>query len=308
MPSGPPNIPIFYGGGTNLEKGWTTTNPAPAYGAGYGTSPKKDGGWANVQTNGSASYSFTVAANQSSTITYGIPAGGYTNSPPTNVYVNGVLQASVNTGTGSSPASSSEYLWSYTFGPGTYQIALTGGNANVYGLWASNLSAITPASNFFPAGSFPNGLWQSTPGNCHAWNPSKAKLSASIQQNTHDLMPVMALSGSYGNACETQTISMPSQLRGGDTFLVQLVAQTQGPLSVGPSICIWDSQANECLPASWSPSASNVSQWTVFDVTMTLPKSYRNGNNLTLFLYSGETDGGSPAVNAYSDIQMYAGS
>jgi len=118
----------------------------------------------------------------------------------------------------------------------------------------------------------------------------------------------MALSGSYGNACETQTISMPRQLVGGDTFLVQLAAQTQGPLSVGPNICIWDSQANECLPASWSPSASNVSQWTVFDVTMTLPKLYHNGNNLTLFLYSGETDGGSPAVNAYSDIQMYAGS
>ena len=40
---------------------------------------------------------------------------------------------------------------------------------------------------------------------------------------------------------------------------------------------------------------------------MTLPKSYHNGNTLTLFLYSGETDGGPPAVNAYSDIQMYEG-
>jgi len=51
-------------------------------------------------------------------------------------------------------------------------------------------------------------------------------------------MPVMALSGSYGNACETQTISVPRQLVGGDTFLVQLAAQTQEPLSVGPNICI----------------------------------------------------------------------
>jgi len=144
VPSGPPNISIFDGGSTHLEKGWTTTNPAPLYHAGYGSSPRKDGGWANVQTNGSASYSFTVAANQSSTITYGIPAGGHTNGSPTNIYVNDMLRASVNTGTGSSPASSSEYLWSDTFGPGIYRITLTGGNTNVYGLWASNLSAITP--------------------------------------------------------------------------------------------------------------------------------------------------------------------
>jgi hypothetical protein len=133
-----------------------------------------------------------------------LPAGAYTNSPPINVYVNGILQASVDTGTGSSPASSSEYLWSYTFDPGTYQITLPGGNANVYGLWASNLSAITPANNFFPAESFPEGLWQSTPGNCDDWNPSqRAKLSAAMQQNAYDEKPAMVLSGSYRNACET---------------------------------------------------------------------------------------------------------
>jgi hypothetical protein len=185
---------------------------------------------------------------------------------------------------------------------------MSGGSINVYGLWASNLSAVTSTHNFFPAGSLKSGLWQSTPGNCDAYDPSQAKLGASMQQNAYNGMPAMALSGSYGNACETHAITMPHQLVGGDTFLVRLAAQTQGPLFVGPSICIWDSQANECLPASWSPSASNVSQWTVFNVAMSLPKSYRNGNNLTLYLYSGGTNGGQPAVNAYSDIQMFAGS
>ncbi|MHB1731865.1 MAG: beta strand repeat-containing protein [Ferrimicrobium acidiphilum] len=158
--------------------------------------------------------------------------------------------------------------------------------------------------NFFPAGSFPNGLWESTPGNCNDYDPSQAVLSASIQQNAYNGMPAMVLSGSYGNACETHPITMPPQLTGGNTFTVRFAAQTQGPLYAGPNFCIWDTQANECLPASWSPYPSNVSNWTVFNVTVTLPASYVNGNNLTMFLYSGGTSGGPAAVNAYADVQM----
>jgi hypothetical protein len=63
----------------------------------------------------------------------------------------------------------------------------------------------------------------------------------------------------------------------------------------------------ECLPNTWSPSPTNVSDWTAFNITFTLPSTYVSGDSLTLFLYSGETDGGAPAVNAYADIQMMTG-
>ena len=171
---------------------------------------------------------------------------------------------------------------------------------------ASASAATASTVNFFPEGSFPTGLWESSPGNCNDYDPSQAVLSASIEPNAYEGYSAMVLSGSYGNACETQPISMPSTLVGGDTFTVHLAAQTQGPLSQGPNICIWDSQANECLPDTWSPYQTSVLNWTKFNITMTLPTSYVYGNSLTLFLYSEGTAGGPPAVNAYANIQMTA--
>jgi hypothetical protein len=185
---------------------------------------------------------------------------------------------------------------------------MSGGSINVYGLWASNSTAVAPSlgTNFFPAGSFPKmAYWQSSVGNCDAWDPSRAVMNASMEPNAYKGYPAMVLSGSYGNACESTPIQMPSSLVGGDTFLVRLAAETQGTLAQGPNVCIWDSQANECLPHVWSPTDTANNNWTMFDITFTLPFTYVHGNNLGLYLYSGETDGGPPAVNAYADIQMF---
>jgi len=169
------------------------------------------------------------------------------------------------------------------------------------------ISSGPTATNFFPWGTFPTGLWESSPGNCNDYDIAQAVLTANIKQDAYDGYPAMVLSGSYGNACETHVISMPSTLSAGDTFLVQLAAQTQGPLSAGPSFCIWDTQQATCLPESWSPAQVGVSNWTNFTVTVTLPSDYVYGDTLTLFLYSGNTAaGGPPAINAYADVTMTA--
>jgi hypothetical protein len=234
--------------------------------------------------------------NQTSSLT-GAP-GAYGTAVP-------FLSAAINTGMGQYTViprvgiSTDNSSWDATY---TANVEYTISS----GPYAGSSASTSATTNFFPEGSFPTGLWESSPGNCHDWNIAQAVLGATIDQNAYEGYPAMVLSGSYGNACETEAISMPSTLVGGDTFVVSLAAQTQGPLSVGPSICIWDTQANECLPSSWSPSPSDVYNWSRFNITMTLPSSYVDGNTLTLYLYSGETDGGPPAVNAYADIQMTA--
>ena len=244
-------------------------------------------------TAGTGSNTDPVFINQTASLT-GTP-GGYGTAVP-------FLSAAIDTGMGQYTVvprvgmSTDNSSWSATY---TANIEYTISS----GPYAGSTTATT---NFFPAGSFPTGLWESSPGNCNDWNVAQAVLTASIDQNAYEGYPAMVLSGSYGNACETQPISMPSTLVGGDTFSVDLAARTQGPLSAGPGICIWDTQANECLPAYWSPSPSNVYNWSRFNITMTLPSSYVYGNTLTLYLYSGETNGGPPAVNAYADVQMIA--
>jgi len=138
-PSGGPNIPIFVGDTTTLEPGWT------AYGAFYAagaiSTPASDGGW----DNGDAAFSFTVSSGESTTITYGIPAGGFVNNNDATITVNGTTVATITNDVGSGNATTLESLWTQTFGPGTYTIGLSGGSINVYGLWASNLSAVTPS-------------------------------------------------------------------------------------------------------------------------------------------------------------------
>lgn len=147
IPSGPPNIPIFSGSTTTLEPGWALQQPTYNYAAGSVNSPAGDGGWSNVQTNGTASYTFSIPTGQSSTISYGIPINGYVNNSQTKIYVNDILQTTITAdiGGGGGTASSQENLWSNTFQPGTYTIRIVStGSINVYGLWASNLSYVTP--------------------------------------------------------------------------------------------------------------------------------------------------------------------
>jgi len=142
-PSGAPNIPIFVGDTTTLEPGWTTVNGGYPYAAGSYGSLASDGGW----TNGDATFSFTVGSGESTTITYGIPAGGFANNSDATITVNGTTVATItnDTASGGTTTSTLENLWTQTFGPGTYTIGLSGGSINVYGLWASNLSAVTPS-------------------------------------------------------------------------------------------------------------------------------------------------------------------
>jgi len=136
-PSGAPNIPILVGDTKTLEPGWTANGGLYASGS-------SDGG----RDNGDATFSFTVGSGESTTITYGIPAGGYVNNSDATITVNGTTVATITNDTGQEgvTASTLENLWTQTFGPGTYTIGIsTSGSINVYGLWASNLSAVTPS-------------------------------------------------------------------------------------------------------------------------------------------------------------------
>jgi Flp pilus assembly protein TadG len=141
-PSSAPNLPIFQGSTTTLNPGWTKQS-GTSYPSGSFASPPTDGGW----DNGNASYKFTVASGQSTTITYGIHAGGYVNNGPASISVDGVLQAKITSGIGGGGQTTptQQNLWSYTFGPGTYTVSMSGA-INVYGLWSSTVSPRVPRS------------------------------------------------------------------------------------------------------------------------------------------------------------------
>jgi len=141
-PSGAPNIPIFVGDTTTLEPGWTASGNAFAAGSFGGVT--SDGGW----DNGDATFSFTVGSGESTAITYGTPAGGYDNGSDTafTITVNGTTVATPNNPSATiSTTPTLENLWTQTFGPGTYTVDISGSALNIYGLWASNLSAVTPS-------------------------------------------------------------------------------------------------------------------------------------------------------------------
>ncbi len=147
-PSSAPNLPIFAPNSTTLNPGWTQQS-GNRFGGGMSMGPPAYGGW----LNGDTSYKFTVASGQSTTITYGIPAGGF-ETGPASISVNGQPPVESTPCIGNGLISTtSQNLWSKTFTAGTYTIALSG-SINVYGLWASNSAAVAPSlgTNFFPAG------------------------------------------------------------------------------------------------------------------------------------------------------------
>jgi len=146
-----PNAPIFAQGTTSLEPGWSISGTAGSYPAGYGSSPAQDGGWVDPSGGGAVTYTFTVAPGASTLVTYGLPSGGYANNGLAIISVNG--QQVFNTADYHAAAGSTvgglRNLWSDEFGPGTYTIEIassssSSGGINVYGLWFSNPSAVTP--------------------------------------------------------------------------------------------------------------------------------------------------------------------
>lgn len=159
--------------------------------------------------------------------------------------------------------------------------------------------------NFFPQGEFPNGVWQSPPGNCNNWDPTQAVLSAKMQPYADNGYSALALSGSYGEACDYQNVVLPASVSPGSTFTLQFDVKTEGPLSAGPAVGVWDSAFN-FWPTTWStPLANASSQWRTIVGIVHVPAGYVAGDGCQLKLYSNETNGGPPAVNAYANIQMF---
>ena len=94
-----------------------------------------------LQAGATASFSFSVPSGQIRTVAYGIPTGGYVNTVPAEISVNGVAVATITEGLGGFGVTvpTRLILWRKSFGPGDYVWTIrSGGNAiNVYGLWLS---------------------------------------------------------------------------------------------------------------------------------------------------------------------------
>jgi hypothetical protein len=137
-------IPIIKSGTSTVLSSWSVEGGSADYAAGSDSSLLADGGWVNLQI-GSATYTFTVAAGQSSELAYEIPAGGYGNNSPFTISVNGVqVESSDQDLVSGGTVPSTEILWTQNFTTGSYTVTIaSSGSANIYGLWASNPSAIT---------------------------------------------------------------------------------------------------------------------------------------------------------------------
>ena len=135
-------------------------------------------------------------------------------------------------------------------------MALTPGStySSSAGYWIP--PAATSPNNFFPNGEFPNGAWESPPGNCNAWDPTQAVLSATMQPYADSGYSALALSGSYGEACVYQGVVLPTSITPGSTFFIQLDVKTEGPLTAGPVVEIWDN-AFGFWPITWSAPLGN---------------------------------------------------
>jgi hypothetical protein len=100
-----------------------------------------------LSAGGTASYSFSVPAGRTETIAYGIPTGGYTNSAPAEVSINGVTDTIIKTVAGGS-TQTQLLLWRKSFGPGRYVLTFRSGGfaVNFYGLWIESAPSDVQAS------------------------------------------------------------------------------------------------------------------------------------------------------------------
>jgi len=161
-----PTLPAV-ASGTTLAAGWSTAGPVYVYAAGTAGGPAANGGWLNPY-GGTVTFQFTVPAGQTTTLAYGIPVGGWANNAPVALSVNGGTPVSITADQGppGTALPDGALFWTQTFGPGTYTLTWsspTGGSFNVYGVWASNPSAVVPqssagTSDVVPQGSGPAGI------------------------------------------------------------------------------------------------------------------------------------------------------
>ncbi len=101
-----------------------------------------------------ASFSFTIPNGESSTLTYGIPADGYVNNGNSMaIQINGVTWNTISRdGPVDDQTSVDVAYWSHYFVSGQYTItfddtsnpALGSPNFNIYGVWASDPTAVVP--------------------------------------------------------------------------------------------------------------------------------------------------------------------
>ena len=92
-----------------------------------------------LQSQATASLSFSVPEGQTRTVVYGIPAEGFLNNAPVEIWVNEAKVTTIaeNLGGLGAKTPSTLQLWHKAFGPGNYIITLKslGRSVNVYGFW-----------------------------------------------------------------------------------------------------------------------------------------------------------------------------
>lgn len=144
--SGPPTYPSASASGFPIG-GWQ--------GDGYNVFTDPPNALA-LPVDAQATFQFTVASGQSSTLTYGTPTGDFLNTG-NDLTIQSIDEKTDTyfapyhlfaTATGTQKAARDTADWSQTFGPGSYVIEFTNNSANpglfyVYGLWASNPQAIS---------------------------------------------------------------------------------------------------------------------------------------------------------------------
>jgi hypothetical protein len=111
---------------------------APGFSAGGNSSVASDR--LVLGAGGTATFTFSVPAGQVETVAYRIPTGGYLDSVPFEVSVNGVTVATVDKDPNykwGDIAPIQRQLWSKSFDPGDYVLTIRsgGGFVNFYGLW-----------------------------------------------------------------------------------------------------------------------------------------------------------------------------
>jgi hypothetical protein len=111
---------------------------APGFSAGGNSSVASDR--LVLGAGGTATFTFSVPAGQVETVAYRIPTGGYLDSVPFEVSVNGVTVATVDKDPNykwGDIAPIQRQLWSKSFDPGDYLLTIRsgGGFVNFYGLW-----------------------------------------------------------------------------------------------------------------------------------------------------------------------------
>jgi hypothetical protein len=146
--------------------------------------------------------------------------------------------------------------------------------------------------NLIANGSFQNGAWQRTVGNCNNQGVIPSGLDAAVLNDGPSGQPTLRLSATADSACEAQAIATQD-----GTLFVHFTARHLS--GAAPRVCIFEVGPNHCAPAKQSVRGTEWLDYSLYVAPEAGTKS------LIVYVYSDGNPNDVRTVNEYLDFSAY---